>query len=215
MEHAATVRGTMGDAAFGSHLHLTTAAGAAEVALRIAGRHNALNATAAAAAALAAGIPLPVIARGLAAFSAVAGRLVKSMLPGGAVMLDDTYNANPDSVRAAVDVLRGIGGRRVLVLGRMAEVGEHGPAFHREVGAYARQHGIDALYTLGPEAAQAADAFGAGAESFADIDAVIAAARAAAQPGTTLLVKGSRSARMERVVRALQGQAAATAAETH
>jgi UDP-N-acetylmuramoyl-tripeptide--D-alanyl-D-alanine ligase len=205
MDHAADVRGAMGEAAFDSPLRLSTAAGQVDVALRIAGRHNAMNAVAAAAAATAVGVPLAVVARGLASFVPVAGRLAKTMLPNGAVVLDDTYNANPDSVRAAIDVLHGIGGRRVLVLGRMGEVGEQGPAFHREVGAYARDRAIDALFTLGPEAAEAAQAFGAGAGTFADIDAVIEAARAVALPGTTLLVKGSRSARMERVVRALTG----------
>jgi UDP-N-acetylmuramoyl-tripeptide--D-alanyl-D-alanine ligase len=215
MEHAADVRGARGEAAFGSHLHLATQDGQADVALRIAGRHNALNAIAAAAAARAAGIALPAIARGLAAFAPVAGRLVKSMLANGAVVLDDTYNANPDSVRAAIDVLRGIGGRRVLVLGRMGEVGDQGPAFHREVGAYAREHAIDQLFTLGPEAAEAALAFGADAGTFADMDALIAATRAVATPGTTLLVKGSRSVRMERVVQALLGRHAVTPEETH
>ena len=131
------------------------------------------------------------------------------------MVLDDTYNANPDSVRAAIDVLHGIGGRRVLVLGRMAEVGEQGPAFHREVGAYARERAIDALFTLGSEAAERLCGFGAGAETFADIEGVIEAARAVALPGTTLLVKGSRSARMERVVRALTGQFAAVQEEIH
>jgi UDP-N-acetylmuramoyl-tripeptide--D-alanyl-D-alanine ligase len=183
--------------------------------LRIAGRHNAMNAAAAAAAALAVGVPLPVVARGLTAFVPVPGRLAKAMTRSGAVVLDDTYNANPDSVRAAIDVLQGIGGRRVLVLGRMAEIGENGPAFHREMGAYARERAIDAVFALGPEAAEAAHAFGAGAEAFADVDAVIEAARAAALPGTTLLVKGSRSARMERVVRALLDQSAAVEEETH
>jgi UDP-N-acetylmuramoyl-tripeptide--D-alanyl-D-alanine ligase len=215
MNHAASVRGTMGEAAFGSPLRLSTAAGQVDVALRIAGRHNAMNAVAAAAAALAVGVPLSVVARGLASFVPVAGRLAKTMMPTGAVVLDDTYNANPDSVRAAIDVLHGIGGRRVLVLGRMAEVGEQGPAFHREVGAYARERAIDALFTLGSEAAEAAQAFGAGAETFADIEGVIEAARAVALPGTTLLVKGSRSARMERVVRALTGQSAAVQEEIH
>ena len=214
LERAADVRGLLDEASLGSHLRLVTAKGGADVALRIAGRHNAMNAVAAAAAALAAGIPLATIALGLAAFVPVAGRLVRMTLPSGAVVLDDSYNANPDSVRAAIDVLHGVGGRRVLVLGRMAEVGEQGLAFHREVGAYAREQAIDALFTLGPEAAEAAAAFGAGAKGYADVDAVIAAARAIAGPGTTVLVKGSRSARMERVVRALVGEVAATV-ETH
>ena len=214
IDQAADVRGAINESIAGSRLRLVTAAGEADAVLQIAGRHNAMNAVAAAAAATAAGIPLATIARGLSAFVPVAGRLVRTTLSGGAVVLDDTYNANPDSVRAAIDVLHGVGGRRILVLGRMAEVGEQGPAFHREVGAYARERNIDALYTLGPEAAAASAAFGAGAEGYTDVEAIIAAARAVAVPGTTVLVKGSRSARMERVVRALLGQSAAPG-ETH
>jgi len=224
IEKPASIRGRVGDdrggtgAAFGSHLRLVLPEGEADVALRIAGSHNALNAVAAAAAASTAGVPLAAIVRGLQAFVPVAGRLVKSMLQSGAILLDDTYNANPDSVRAAIDVLAGIGGHRVLVLGKMGEVGVEGPAFHREVGDYARQRKIDALFTLGPEAAEAARGFGAPAEAFDDLAALVERTRAAAQAGTTLLVKGSRSARMERVVRALLSPDAkvdATAEETH
>jgi UDP-N-acetylmuramoyl-tripeptide--D-alanyl-D-alanine ligase len=193
-------------AAFGLHLRLCGPGSKADVTLRVAGRHNAMNALAAAAAATAAGIPIATIARGLRGFVPVAGRLVKNVLPNGAVVLDDTYNANPDSVRAAIDVLNGIGGRRVLVLGRMGEVGDQGPAFHREVGEYARERAIDRLLTMGHEAAAAADAFGPAAYACDDLEDLIDAARDAAKPGTTLLVKGSRSARMERVVRALLGQ---------
>ena len=214
LDRDADVRGFLDQAGAGSTVRLVTAHGAADVLLRIAGRHNAMNALAAAAAALAAGIPLSTIARGLCAFVPVAGRLVRTTLPGGAVVLDDTYNANPDSVRAAIDVLHEVGGRRVLVLGRMAEVGEQGPAFHREVGAYARERAIDVLYTLGPEAAAASAAFGVGAADYADVEAIITAARAVAVQGTTVLVKGSRSARMERVVRALIGRDAMPE-ETH
>ena len=193
-------------AAFGQSLRLRAPDGKADVTWRGPGRHNAMNALAAAAAATAAGVPISSIARGLRAFVPVAGRLVKNVLSNGAVVLDDTYNANPDSVRAAIDVLTGIGGRRVLVLGKMGEVGEQGPAFHREVGAYARERDIDRLLTLGREASDAAEAFGLAAQACEDIVGLIDAARAAAQPGTTLLVKGSRSARMERVVRALLGK---------
>jgi UDP-N-acetylmuramoyl-tripeptide--D-alanyl-D-alanine ligase len=200
-------------AAFGQSFRLALPGGKADVTLRMPGRHNAMNALAAAAASTASGIPVATIARGLRAVVPVAGRLVKNVLSNGAVVLDDTYNANPDSVRAAIDVLTGIGGRRVLVLGRMGEVGEQGPAFHREVGAYARDRAIDRLLTLGDEAAEAAEAFGVGGQPCGDIDDLIEAARMAAQPGTTLLVKGSRSARMERVVRALTGHDGA--GETH
>ena len=218
LDQPADVTGTAGEAAFGNHLEIVIGRDGtqamAEVPLRIAGRHNALNALAAAAAATAVGVPLATIARGLAAFTPVAGRLVKKMLANGAVLLDDTYNANPDSVRAAIDVLAGIGGKRVLVLGRMGEVGAQGPAFHREVGAYARERGIDALLALGPETAATATAFG-GAAHFTDIDELIAGACAVAVPGTTLLVKGSRSARMERVIQALLGESGARNGEAH
>ena len=212
MDNPADVRVSIAaDAAFGSHLDITTPDGSIDVALAIAGRHNALNAAAATAAALAAGVPLDAIAEGLRRFRPVKGRLVKSVLPSGAVLLDDTYNANPDSVRAAIDVLARIDGRRVLVLGPMAEVGDQGPAFHREVGEYARDKAIDALHAIGDATVPAIDGFGASGASGAiashhdDIDALITATREQARPGTTVLVKGSRSARMERVVQALTG----------
>ena len=198
-------------ALYGSHVELMTPAGNAAITLRIAGRHNVANACAAAACAHAAGVPLAAVAAGLAAFVPYAGRLQKKVSAAGAVVLDDTYNANPDSVRAAIDVLAGIDGRRVLVLGRMGEVGDRGAEFHREVGNYAKARGVDHLLALGEETDPAVAGFGPGAQSFADIDTVNRAALELAQPGTTLLVKGSRSARMERVVAALTGTAAAGA----
>ena len=198
-------------ALYGSHVELMTPDGNAEIVLRIAGRHNVANACAAAAAAHAAGVPLAAVAAGLAAFVPYAGRLQKKVSAAGAVVLDDTYNANPDSVRAAIDVLSGIDGRRVLVLGRMGEVGDRGAEFHHEVGAYAKSRGVDHLLALGCETDPAVAGFGLGARRFADIDTVNRAAIELAQPGTTLLVKGSRSARMERVVLALTGAAAAGA----
>ena len=195
-------------ALYGSHVELMTPDGNAEIALRIAGRHNVANACAAAACAHAVGVPLAAVAAGLAAFVPCAGRLQKKVSAGGAVVLDDTYNANPDSVRAAIDVLTAIGGRRVLVLGRMGEVGERGAEFHHEVGAYAKSRGVDRLLALGYETDPAVEGFGLGAQRFADIDTLNRAAIELAQAGTTLLVKGSRSACMERVVVALTGTAA-------
>ena len=192
-------------ALFGSHLELMTPKGNAEVALRIPGSHNVLNACAATAGALAAGVPLAAIAAGLAAFVPYQGRLQKKVAPTGAVVIDDTYNANPDSVRAAIDVLAAFGGERVLVLGRMGEVGDDGPKYHQEVGAYARERGIAALLAFGDETEPAVAAFGAGAERFGAIETLNAAALTHSRPGTTLLVKGSRSMRMERVVAALTG----------
>ncbi|MFN0163286.1 MAG: UDP-N-acetylmuramoyl-tripeptide--D-alanyl-D-alanine ligase [Burkholderiales bacterium] len=206
---AAEVTAKFDLALYGSHLELMTPAGNVEVVLRIAGRHNVANACAATACAIAAGVPLAAIASGLAAFTPYRGRMQKKLAPSGAVVIDDSYNANPDSVRAAIDVLGAIGGMRVLVLGRMGEVGREGPAFHREVGAYARERGIDRLLAMGEETAPAVEGFGAGATRFADVDEVGVAARALARPGATLLVKGSRSARMERVVEMLTGETAA------
>jgi UDP-N-acetylmuramoyl-tripeptide--D-alanyl-D-alanine ligase len=154
---------------------------------------------------LAAGADLASIRRGLEAFRPVAGRLATHVAPSGAVVIDDTYNANPDSVRAAIDVLAHAGTPRILVLGDMGEVGAEGPAFHREVGAYARAARIDRLYATGAGAALAAQAFGAGARHFDSVDDLAAALAAEAVRGATVLVKGSRFMRMERVVAALSG----------
>lgn len=179
---------------------------AIQVALSIDGSHNVRNALAAAAAAHAAGIASADIAAGLAAFRPVAGRLVRGRAAGGAALIDDTYNANPDSVRAAIDVLHAHPGTGVLVLGDMGEVGERGPEFHREVGAYARERGVSHLLAMGPLAREAVAAFGTGAEHFDDVAPLAARAASLARPGATVLVKGSRFMRMERVVAALAVQ---------
>ena len=203
---AADVSANYDLALYGSHIELMTPAGEAEVTLRIPGVHNVLNACAAAACAVAAGVRIQAIAAGLNAFVPYSGRLQKKVATGGAVVIDDSYNANPDSVRAAIDVLANVAGRRMLVLGRMAEVGDNGPQFHHEVGAYAKERGIDVLLGFGPETAPAIEGFGASGMRFDDIDSIKAKAGEFAVAGTTLLVKGSRSARMERVVAALTGE---------
>ena len=120
-------------------------------------------------------------------------------------MLDDTYNANPDSAIAAIDVLARTAGKKFLVLGDMGEVGAHGAAFHAEVGRHARAAGIDRLYLLGELCAHAADAFGAGAQHYGDIDSLLAALEPGLGSGVTVLIKGSRFMRMERLVQALTG----------
>jgi len=201
-------------------LHLRTPAGPIAVELPVAGLHNARNALAASAACIAAGVAPAAVARGLAAFAPVTGRGTRRRAADGAVLIDESYNANPDSVRAAVDLLAQQPGPRVLVLGDMGEVGARGPEFHDEVGAYARERGVDLLLALGEQSARAARAFGPGARHFATIDALIEAAQAAARPATpggppaTILVKGSRFMRLERVVAALAppGGGAAAAA---
>jgi UDP-N-acetylmuramoyl-tripeptide--D-alanyl-D-alanine ligase len=201
----ADVRGEVALAAAGSRLQVATAAGPMTIALGVPGLPMAQNALAAVAAALAAGVDLASIRRGLEAFRPVVGRLATRVAPSGAVVIDDTYNANPDSVRAAIDVLARVASPRILVLGDMGEVGAGGPAFHREVGAYARAAGIDRLYATGGQAALAVDAFGPGARHFAQVDDLVATLAAEATPGTTVLVKGSRFMRMERIVAALTG----------
>jgi len=123
-------------------------------------------------------------------------------------VIDDTYNANPDSVRAAIDELAGAAGPRWLVLGDMGEVGAEGPAFHREIGAYAKERGIDRLLAAGELTREAVSAFGAGALHADSVEALAEQVRADAKEGVTLLVKGSRFMRMERVIAALGGFAA-------
>jgi UDP-N-acetylmuramoyl-tripeptide--D-alanyl-D-alanine ligase len=208
LDHAADVRGRHVPEAGGGVLDLAAAAGRATVRLAVPGRHNASNALAATAAALAVGVPLAAVVRGLEAFRPVAGRLVAHRMPQGAVVIDDTYNANPDSVRAAIDVLAEMPGPTWLVLGDMGEVGAQGPAFHREIGEYARARGVDRLLTAGALAAESAAAFGVAAEAFPTVEALAAQLGRAPPSDTTVLVKGSRFMRMERVVGALAGGAA-------
>lgn len=185
---------------FGSDLSITAGEKYFQVKLSAAGVHNVRNALAATACALAIGVPEDAIIRGLEAFAPVNGRLQRKTAKSGAMVIDDTYNANPDSVRAAIDVLSHAAAPRVLVLGDMGEVGNEGPQFHTEIGAYAHERGIERLLTLGELARHAAAAFGAGAQHFDDIDSINQAAEALVSAGTTALVKGSRFMKMERVV---------------
>ncbi len=189
----------------GVHISMATPHGVIDVRLAAGGEHNVRNALAAAACAIAADIGAEAIGAGLSAWRPVAGRGVKLRINDWD-LIDDTYNANPDSVRAAIDLLATASAPRVLVLGDMGEVGVRGPEFHREVGQYARERGIDALFAIGPLMREAVHAFGAGAAHFDDIDALIAALRPSLRAGTTVLVKGSRFMQMERVVHALTTQ---------
>jgi len=179
--------------------------GAAELTVRLAvdGRHNVRNALAAAAAAHAGGIDADAIAAGLAAFRAAPGRLARVDARAAASLIDDSYNANPDSVRAAIDVLAESPAPRLLVLGDMGEVGSDGPAFHREVGAYAAERGIEQLFALGAASEASAAAFGPGGRHFPDLDALLQALGETLDGRQHVLVKGSRFMRMERVVAAL------------
>jgi UDP-N-acetylmuramoyl-tripeptide--D-alanyl-D-alanine ligase len=163
------------------------------------------NALAAIACTLAIGIEPDLIARGLEAFLPVSGRLQRKTTTTGMLVIDDTYNANPDSVRAAIDVLSGASAPRVLVLGDMGEVGNEGRAFHEEIGAYARSRGIEQVLTLGELAQHTGSAFGARAKHYDDIDSLNQALAALVTPAATVLIKGSRFMKMERVVQHLLG----------
>lgn len=199
------------------HVQANTAAGALRYALHVAGLHNVKNSLAATACALAAGVPLADIARGLEAFEPVKGRsraLAVSVAGRPITLVDDTYNANPDSVRAAIDVLAGLPGPRLLVLGDMGEVGNEGPRFHAEVGDYARARGIDALYAMGELSGEAVRHFGAG-QHFNQVDALNAAVLEALPGLGSVLVKGSRFMQMERVVQAITAHAQPNKEETH
>ena len=179
---------------------VNTPAGLLAFELHIAGRHNVRNAMAAAACALSAGVPLAAIAQGLASFTPVQGRsrALEVTVAGRALTLvDDTYNANPDSVRAAIDVLAELPGPRLLVLGDMGEVGDQGPQFHREIGDYARERAIESLFTLGEQAAAM------GGRHFAKVESLNAAVLAHLPQVASVLVKGSRFMKMERVVQAI------------
>ncbi len=179
-----------------------TPSGPLDFALHIAGRHNVKNALAAIACALAVGVPLSVISLGLSAFLPVKGRsrsLQVKFANHDLTLIDDTYNSNPDSMKAAIDVLAELPGPRLLVMGDMGEVGEQGPKFHREAGEHARERGIDQLYTIGHQSRQAHAAF-RGGRQFETMDALNAAVLEELLQSASVLVKGSRFMKMEQVV---------------
>ena len=173
------------------------------VALPLPGEHNARNAAAAAAAAFSLGLPEQLIVDGLEAAVGAGGRSAVQRI-GGIRLIDDAYNANPDSVRAAIDLLAGYGPRRWLVLGDMAELGADAERLHAELGEYARERGIEHLLACGGLVAGTARRFGAGGEALDTPTAAVDRLVGQLREGDTVLVKGSRSARMERVVEALR-----------
>ena len=174
-----------------------------ETTLAIGGKHAEHDAAAAAAAALAAGVTPEAVARGLARFEALPGRGRRHQLAGGALLIDDSYNANPDSMRAAIDVLAAQPAPRVLVAGDMAETGEQHAAFHAEIGRYAKQKGIDKLLATGPDMVYAVQAFGAAARHYEATDMLLRAVREAVRTPASVLVKASHSQRLDRVVESL------------
>jgi UDP-N-acetylmuramoyl-tripeptide--D-alanyl-D-alanine ligase len=200
----AAVRAEAVEIGLRSRFRLCTPAGSAQIELPLPGRHNVMNALAASALALAVDAPLAAIETALGQAEAVAGRQRKVQIAGG-TLYDDSYNANPGSLTAAIDTLALEPAPRWLVLGDMAELGPKANALHARCGALAKARGIDRLYAVGPMSLAAADAFGEGAQHYARVETLIEELRAQWQPGVTVLVKGSRSARMERVVEALTG----------
>jgi UDP-N-acetylmuramoyl-tripeptide--D-alanyl-D-alanine ligase len=177
--------------------------GTVRISLALAGLHNLRNAVGAAAASQMAGASLDDVARGLGSVKPVKGRLEFRPAANGAVLVDDSYNANPGSLKAGLDAFRSFGGARWLVLGDMMELGSASEALHREIGAYARESGIERLLAVGTRAKGAADAFGPGAAWFDNVDDLITEARRTLRPDVAVLVKGSRSNRLERVAQAL------------
>jgi UDP-N-acetylmuramoyl-tripeptide--D-alanyl-D-alanine ligase len=192
-------------------ISFTASTPAGDIAIRLAlpGQHNVVNALASVAVGLACGLSLTDIRDGLESLEPVAGRLCARPGIGGSTVIDDAYNANPASVRAAIDVLAGCAGRRTLVLGAMLELGQDSEAMHREVGEYAAAAGLDRFWGVGPELAIAVDAFGAGGRHFEDRDAALAAVPGEFDGTDTVLVKGSRGAAMDRVLEGLLAMPAA------
>jgi len=195
------------DAGFVTRFTMRTPAGSVPVELHLAGRHNVANALCAAAAAIAAGASLDDVRTGLATMRPVPGRLQFKSAPSGAWIVDDSYNANPSSMKAGIEVLANVDARRWLVMGGMGEHGDFAPESHAEIGRFARNHRIDRLFATGKFAALAVESFGPGAQWFADTEALSRAVNADLSREVCVLVKGSRSARLERVVDSLVGKA--------
>lgn len=189
--------------AFGSDLTLNAFGQEASFSLNVPGKHNIRNALAAAAATLACSIPLESVAAGLGGFAGTKGRLQIRVALKGAVLLDDTYNANPDSVRAGIDVLTATPGRTILVLGDMGEIGDMSAQCHDEIGGYAKSQGVDHLLALGENSAVAAHNFGTGGEHFNRAEDLIRALEKLLAPDVVVLVKGSRFMKMERIADAI------------
>ena len=211
---ASDLHTTLSKEGFLTRFRFSSPLGQAEIALHVGGRHNVANALGAAAAAAAAGATLEHIVLGLGAMRPVPGRLQLKQAACGAWIIDDSYNANPSSVRAGIEVLASIEGRRWLVLGDMAELGEFAADEHAQIGAFARDRGIERLLATGPLAALAVERFGTGGQWFPDTEALTRellralspdAAAGTEQASVRLLVKGSRVNRLERVVAALVG----------
>jgi UDP-N-acetylmuramoyl-tripeptide--D-alanyl-D-alanine ligase len=197
---------SIGPSGFVTDFELWTPQGSTRVELQLAGRHNVVNALSAAAAAMSAGASLDHISEGLATMRPVPGRLQFKSAPSGAWIVDDSYNANPSSMKAGLEVLANVDARRWFVMGDMGELGDFAPESHREIGRFAREQRIDRLFATGPHSALAVESFGPGGEWFADAESLARAVNAEITREVCVLVKGSRSARLERVVDSLVGK---------
>jgi UDP-N-acetylmuramoyl-tripeptide--D-alanyl-D-alanine ligase len=204
MHAKADVTASYEEVAGASKIALTTPAGSIQFKLHVLGKHNVSNALAASACAHALGVSNEDIACGLENFAAVKGRLQRKTGFNGASLIDDTYNANPDSMKAAIDVLANQPGKQVFVMGDMAELGEDAAQMHANIGLYAKQKGIPQLLTFGELSQQASQVFGANAQHFSSLEALVLRLKTSIQMNTTVLVKGSRFMQMERVVNALE-----------
>ena len=200
LDPSAKVHAGFTPTAFGSQLSVTLPSGRCEIALQVPGLHNVMNALAAAATACALDVGHRSIVAGLSGFTGVKGRLQRKPALHGSTFIDDTYNANPDSVKAALAVLAQQPGRKLLVLGDMGELGDDAAAMHAQIGLAARAAGVDRLLALGELTKETVGAFGSGAMHFERIQELLAELENALTPDTTVLVKGSRFMQMERVV---------------
>jgi UDP-N-acetylmuramoyl-tripeptide--D-alanyl-D-alanine ligase len=189
---------------FSTRMTLFLPDGAQDVVLQVPGRHNVSNALAAAAASLATGAGSKAIASGLGEFGGVKGRMQKKRGLNGAILIDDSYNANPESVRAALSVLAKAAGKKILVLGDMGELGDSARVFHERVGMESRLAGIDKVFTLGELSAHTTTSFGTGARHFERMEELLPEVRELLAPDVTLLIKGSRFMKMERLVKSIE-----------
>ncbi len=204
LEQSADISGQWRPSQHGLLLEIQTPQGVINVEMQVPGAHNARNALAATAAAIVLKVPQETIAEGLQRFGGVSGRLQRKAGKLGASLIDDTYNANPASMQAAIEVLAQHEGKRVLVLGDMGELGEGGSQLHAEIGAAARHAGVEKLYALGELSRRAVQEFGAGAQHFETIEEMLVALEQELDANTTVLVKGSRFMKMERVVKHME-----------
>jgi UDP-N-acetylmuramoyl-tripeptide--D-alanyl-D-alanine ligase len=197
------IRTEIGSEGFATTFTLECPLGRAPIRMNVAGRHNVSNSLCAAAAGWAAGVKMEHIVAGLAAVQAVKGRLQFKKTRHGAWLIDDSYNANPSSVHAGIEVLAQLEGRKWLVFGQMGELGDFAEDAHTEIGSFARAHGIERMFAVGALAQLTVKTFGAGGEWFADTTELSKALDAAISADVRVLIKGSRSNRLERVVEAL------------